>query len=236
MMVIIKEEESINFDELRADFPNLAEVLEPHQNKDWKFQIQGKRLKLLHSEYKPIFIDIENKLQDHKRYFFKNSPFKENLAKALGHKNMNEAPQVLDATGGMLSDTILMYAMGIQDITVTERHPLAQVLIQNALDCYSTTIKFNKTDAMNISDKYEVIYFDPMYDEVNKKSSANKLMTLFRDHIGVDHDAASVAKHLKSLSTKRLVIKRPIKSKPLLDGVSIEFKGKSTRYDVYISL
>lgn len=235
-MLIVKDGNTINFDELAKLHPNIANILRDHQDKNWEFSLTEGRLKLLHSEYKPIFIDIENKLNDHKRYFYKNSPFKENLAKALGHKGMNEAPRVLDASGGLLSDSLLMYAMGISQLTVMERHPLAQILIQNALDMTKTSIEFLPMDASDIKGKYDVIYFDPMYEDINKKSSANKFMSLFREEVGTDKDAVSVAKHLRSFCLKRFVIKRPIKSVALLPNVSMEFRGKSTRYDVYMSL
>ena len=72
----------------------------------------------------------------------------------------------------------------------------------------------------NISDEIiNVIYFDPMYSEKNEKALPKKEMRIFREVVGVDLDAESTAKSLLKMS-KRLVIKRSIKAKPILDNPS----------------
>ena len=80
----------------------------------------------------PIFIDINSKLKYHQRYFYKSSIYNEILARALGIKKGIDRPVVWDTTAGMMGDSLLIYAMGCKMI-VSERNPLAAVLITNAL-------------------------------------------------------------------------------------------------------
>lgn len=82
----------------------------------------------------------------------------------------------------------------------------------------------------------DVIYFDPMFEDPNKQASPRKEMRIFRSLIGKDQDAETVFKKARSLRPKRLVIKRPRHSQIMVEKPSVEYMGKSTRYDVYFSV
>jgi 16S rRNA (guanine1516-N2)-methyltransferase len=135
-----------------------------------------------------------------------------------------------------MGDSLLIKSFAVEDIHILERHPLAAVLITNAIANTNEDFNFRYQSAMKVEDQFDVIFFDPMYEDKNNKASPKKEMLVFRDCIGPDDDAIDVAQHLRSLALERLVIKRPIKSKTLIDAPTIQFKGKSTRYDVYIKL
>jgi 16S rRNA (guanine1516-N2)-methyltransferase len=79
----------------------------------------------------------------------------------------------------------------------------------------------------------DVIYFDPMYEEANGKVSPRKEMRIFRSLVGKDIDALSVFHQALGMKPKRLVIKRPKFSLSLGAKPSVEYIGKSTRYDAY---
>ena len=58
-------------------------------------------------------------------------------------------------------------------------------------------------------------------------------MRLFREMVGQDQDAKTIAQSLLKLAP-RLVIKRSLKANPLLTNPKMTYNGKSTSYDVYL--
>jgi 16S rRNA (guanine1516-N2)-methyltransferase len=235
-MQFLANDQEISFEEFQLKFPSEAKILEPFQDKAWCFKIDGPLIKLLHGEFKPVSINVESILENHKINLYHKSLYKEVLARAIGLKKSKPKPKILDATGGLMGDSLLIKSFAVDDIDIIERHPLAAALITNAIANTEIDFNFRFISALEIEQEYDVIFFDPMYEDKNTKSSPKREMLVFRECVGVDEDAVIVAEHLKSLATERLVIKRPIKSKTLIDAPTIQFKGKSTRYDVYIKL
>jgi 16S rRNA (guanine1516-N2)-methyltransferase len=74
-----------------------------------------------------------------------------------------------------------------------------------------------------------------MFEDANEKALPKKEMRIFRSVVGSDEDALSVFNMARALKPKRLVIKRPRLSIPLMENPNISFKGKATRYDVYLA-
>jgi len=233
-MQFFKDKSPIDFSSFSHEFPFEAQILEPFLSEDWRFTIENGKLSFLHGEYKPIFIDIFNILNNHKVYFQKHSFYQENLAKALGIKKGKPRGRFCDATAGLLGDSLMMSCFDIGSIDVYERHPVAAVLINNAISQSEFNCHFHFKSAADITESYDVIFYDPMYEDKNTKSAPKKEMQIFRDIIGNDLDSLEVAKHLRSLAKERLVIKRPLKSSLLLEAPSHQIKGKSTRFDVYM--
>ena len=201
------------------------------------FEVEGQRISLQNPFGGPIYIDIHKKLKYHQTFFYKNSVYKQPLARALGIKKEIQkeckAPKVLDASAGLLGDTLLIHAFGA-DVTAMERNPLVSLLIANALNNSELEIPFFFQSAMDLAIHHPVIFFDPMYGEKNTKASPKKEMQVFRNLVGVDEDRLEVAMHLRALCD-RLVIKRSIKAMPLIERPSMTFSGKSTCYDVYLN-
>lgn len=188
---------------------------------------------------KPIGIEVDETLERHVTFFKKSSVYKDNLAKALGIKP-GVRPKVLDLTGGLLGDTLLMLAMGAQ-VTTLERHPVVKFLIESALHNSHhpllANLNFVGRDAgeyLKTCEPHEVIFFDPMFEDANHKTSPNKEMRIFREVVGSDSDATEIANLAREKATKRLVVKRPRLSRTLLTEECLQYQGKSTRYDVYL--
>lgn len=198
----------------------------------------------LHSDLEgenPIGIEIDRELTRHEEFFKKSSLQKELLAKAVGVKGPYR-PRVLDLTAGMLGDSLLLLSFGCE-VWALERNPIMAFLIQSALlnarHPKAQNLHFTFEDAGKIllnSPATDVIYFDPMFEDPNVKASPRKEMRIFRSLVGKDSDAEEVFKQARALKPKRLVIKRPRLSQYLLEKPSVEYTGKSTRYDVYFSL
>lgn len=198
----------------------------------------------LHSDIpkeKPIGIEIDRELSRHEEYLKKSSVHKELLAKSIGVKGTHR-PQVLDLTAGMLGDSLLMLAFGCE-VWAVERHPVIRFLIQSALKNAQhpklQNFHFEASSAQEVLEtgpKTEVLYFDPMFEDANDKASPRKEMRIFRSLVGSDQDAIAVFETALSKKAKRLVIKRPRHSANLSQPPSVQYIGKSTRYDVYFSV
>jgi 16S rRNA (guanine1516-N2)-methyltransferase len=233
-MQFVEDNKNLSFIEFSERFPVESVILAPYQDNDWQFKVIGKRILFTHGEFSPVCIDISSILQVHKTYFFKNSLYKEPLARAIGLKKGKRKPSVLDATAGFLGDTLLMYAFEIPHIDCYERHPVAASLAQNAINNADANIKLFFKSSIEITKNYDVCFYDPMYAEKNTKTAPKKEMKIFREVVGFDNDCVDVAKHLLTLATERLVIKRSVKASYLLPSPHHSIKGKSTRYDVYL--
>ena len=189
----------------------------------------------------PIGIEIDQELSRHEEFFKKSSLQKELLAKAVGVKGPFR-PKVLDLTAGMLGDSLLLLSFGCE-VWATERHPIMSFLISSALQNSShpkiKNLHFLPQDAQSILQDppaVDVIFFDPMFEDPNAKASPRKEMRIFRSLVGKDQDAAEVFNLARGTKPKRLVVKRPRQSQVLSEKPSVEYMGKSTRYDVYFSL
>jgi 16S rRNA (guanine1516-N2)-methyltransferase len=198
----------------------------------------------LHSDQRgenPIGIEIDKTLQRHDEFFKKSSLQKELLARAIGVKGAMR-PKVLDLTGGLLGDTLLLLSFGCE-VWVVERHPVIRFMIlsalQNAHDSKLSQLHFLSRDAISVLQdnlKIDSIYFDPMFEDANEKTSPRKEMRIFRSLVGKDQDAEQVFQMAHSKGPKRLVVKRPRQSISLYLKPSVQYIGKSTRYDVYFSV
>jgi 16S rRNA (guanine1516-N2)-methyltransferase len=198
----------------------------------------------LHSDIpkeRPIGIEIDRELERHEEFFKRSSIQKELLARAVGIKG-SYRPKVLDLTAGMLGDSLLLLSLGCE-VWATERHPVMGFLIESALQNSRhprmQNFHFLGGDALSVLQnppEVDVIYFDPMFEDPNEKTSPRKEMRIFRELIGKDQDAIEVFEKALQVGPKRLVVKRPRHSVFLKQKPSVEYIGKSTRYDVYFSV
>ena len=199
----------------------------------------------LHSdreEENSFSIMIDEELKRHEEYFKKSSVYKELLARAVGVKAGVPRPRILDLTAGLLGDTLLFLSFGCE-VVALERHPLVALLIESALLNASHPALSRLTFKSVAAEDYlrdemteSIIYFDPMFEDPNHKSSPRKEMRIFRNVVGVDMDADQVFLQARKKNAKRLVVKRPRLSKFLSEETPLSYEGKATRYDVYLGL
>jgi len=197
----------------------------------------------LHSDdqkEKPIGIQIDQELNRHEEFFKRSSIVKELLARAVGVK-AGIRPKILDLTGGLLGDTLLFLSFGCEVVTL-ERHPIIAFLIRSSLaNAHHPALRrltFLPQDVVTYLSHNpisEVVFFDPMFEDINEKTLPKKQMRIFRSFIGQDQDALAVYEFIRSLNPKRLVVKRPRLSIELGAGPQMKYEGKATRYDVYFS-
>ncbi len=161
--------------------------------------------------------------------------------KALG-PSLKKGP-VWDLTCGMGSDSLLMLFFGAEVIAF-ERNNIIGALL---MDAYHRALMdtelgpiFRDRFSLLIQDAREaglespsIIYFDPMYENKERKALQKKEMRVFREIVGSDDDAGLVLKWALKKALDRVVVKRSLRAPELLEGVTFSHKGKSTRYDVY---
>ena len=236
-MQIVYNDKEISLSEFSQNFPKEAAVLKGHnwENLSLLISKNGQISYQKHGSDSIIEIPVLKILDYHKKFFYKHSIYKEPLAKAIGLKPKQLDITVADATCGFMGDTLLLKAFGLKNLYIFERNPLAAALIINAIDVFDLKLPFTYGELNSESAPgFDVIYFDPMYQETNKKAAPKKEMLFFREFLGADLDAQEKAENLLRLTKKRLVIKRSIKADPLIKGVHHTVKGKSTAYDVYL--
>lgn len=199
----------------------------------------------LHSDQKgerPIGINLDFELDRHQSYFKKSSLHKELLAKSIGIKGTYR-PKVVDLTAGLLGDSLLFLAMGCE-VLALERHPVVAFLIQSALQNAKhplvEKLAFKKIDAYEFLSQeevtaFDVLYYDPMFEDANEKSLPRKEMRIFRSVVGEDADAHKVFDLALKNIPKRVVVKRPRLSCLISEVKPVQYIGKATRYDVYLA-
>lgn len=177
------------------------------------------------------------------------------IAKAVGLHHSKRGLTVLDATAGQGSDAFVLACLGCK-ITMVERSSTARILLYSALaagqqvaleqgDEALQTVFSNmdlvKGNFIELAkdgnfEAFDVVYLDPMFPARKKSALVKKEMQIFHKVIGADTDADSLLAPALAVATFRVVVKRPI-SAPFLAGEapSMQLKGKSSRFDVYIN-
>lgn len=170
----------------------------------------------------------------------------QNIAKALGIKG-GVRPSVLDATAGLGKDAFLIASLGCS-VALLERSTVVHALLRDGLtrspyydDETAATLKrmeLRCADLLEIAQavpQYDVVYLDPMFPARRKSAKVKKDMALLQHLLGHQSDGEQLLGAAKSLARKRVVVKRAKLSAHLsADKPDIEFKGSSSRYDVYL--
>lgn len=174
----------------------------------------------------------------------------EPLLRALGWKS-TEQKQVLDMTAGLGRDACLLFFAGF-NVTMFERNPVLQILLQNALNAlpsgdFSQSFDLEKEDSITFLNKKiesfstenfaDAIYMDPMYPERKKSALVKKELRIIRNLVGADMDSEALLSLAIKSGVPRVVVKRPKGSEFVADlkpNHSVE--SPNTRFDVYLSI
>ncbi|MEX0962539.1 MAG: class I SAM-dependent methyltransferase [Pseudohongiellaceae bacterium] len=170
----------------------------------------------------------------------------QNIAKAIGVKGSTR-PTVLDATAGLGKDAFLLASLGCE-VTLLERSVLLHALLANGLSraeyygadtaAILSRMSLQQGEFLQFEaqpGQFDVVYLDPMFPQRRKSAKVKKDMALLQQLLGHQSDGAELLDHALQLARKRVVVKRGKLSAQL--GTlkpDIEFKGSSSRYDVYL--
>lgn len=172
------------------------------------------------------------------------------VAKACG-VSPNQPKKILDLTAGLARDASVLAAHGAH-VTMVEQSQVLCALIDDALkrlmladdverpfQSSQLSIHCLKSEDYLSSDAlgtFDVVYVDPMFTHLSKKSAPSKEMAALRAlHGHSDEKSDDLFNASLTVSgSKRVVIKRPPKAGYALDRKpTYSLKSKSMRLDVY---
>ncbi|WP_229684691.1 class I SAM-dependent methyltransferase [Deinococcus roseus] len=181
----------------------------------------------LHKKQRPIRVDF-HQLNDERSGG--------DLLKAVNTKTHKT---VLDATGGLGRDAFTLAKAGCT-VILMEKNPIIHALLEDGLlrakDLQAVQrMTLLHADSFSAIPEHpaEVIYLDPMYP-ARKKDALPKLeMQVFHALLGAEQNELELLQMALQHARKRVVVKRPIHA-PVIQAPSLQFKGKTTRFDVYL--
>ena len=167
-----------------------------------------------------------------------------NIKKALG-KNLSQL-EIFDATGGFLSDSIIFLSLG-HKVMAVEQSKIIFSLVNDAIlraEQHIPLLKnleFINDNSIEVfkrkNKEFDVIYLDPMYPEIkkNNKKTGNiegikKILKL--ENLWNNND--EIIDAFFKNSYKKIILKRPLKSKKNYSNINYQVIGKTTRFDIYI--
>ena len=166
------------------------------------------------------------------------------LKKAIG--KTDRPLRILDATAGLLGDSMIMLALG-HSVTAYEQSKILFSMLNNALNQLPETdpnlLNFKLINSnvceTNFNEKsFDVIYFDPMYPE-DKASSARrsdlKKINSILEIEGLASDPESTFTYLRNIPNTKLIVKRPLKADAFKGSINYQVLGKSVRFDIYLN-
>ena len=174
------------------------------------------------------------------------------LFKAAGIKRRNRyRPDIIDATAGLGEDAWLLASAGCSVRTI-ERSAITSLLFEDGLQrarkvspdvasrvqpLRADSIEFLRALPTNPDQSPpDVVYLDPMFP-TGRKTAERKAMRVLRSISGDDHDSDTLLAAALSAAVKRVVVKRPRHAPPIAGPTdpSVVHKGKSLRFDVYLT-
>lgn len=172
---------------------------------------------------------------------------REPIVRAMGPR---KGVTIVDATAGLARDTCLLAWLGYR-VVALERSPLLAAMIRDALrrGCSRAEqrllaalrrITFIEGDSRTLLPTVvadvtpEVIYLDPMYPPKRNTAAPKKEIRLLRRLVGDDPDATELFLRARELPVRRVVVKRHPHAPPPGHEPDVQFKGRTTRFDVYL--
>lgn len=170
------------------------------------------------------------------------------LVRAVGRKT--DEWRLIDATAGLGRDAFLLARSG-SDVTMIERSPVIAALLEDGLQramgdphlagVVASRLRLVRGDARQVlaelpeAERPDAVYIDPMFAARAKTALSKKEMRLCRLVSGDDPDAGELLEAARGAARHRVVVKRWLHAAPLGSRPSIQYKGQSIRYDVYLA-
>ena len=149
--------------------------------------------------------------------------------------------RILDITAGWGRDAMVMAQAGGR-LTLLEKNPLMAAMLfvahQSLLDLTLKTniecVWANAHDYLiQITEKPDVIYIDPMHPERQKSALVKKHLQVLQQLVSPNEDVLELITCSLQHALKRVVLKWPEKQAPLCKP-SYSVHGKTIRFDVYL--
>ena len=212
----------------------------PEQSSFFIYKENGLHFVINSTQKKLIHIDF---LKGQMRWRLKRTDHETLLKKALGKKRDNLT--ILDGTAGFLSDTLIFLALG-HKVIACEQSRVLFMLLNDAINRAREELIFlknlvlahgNAIDIYKNARNVDLIYLDPMYPDSKKNAARSGSMNDIKNILEIEsikNLEDQIFFDFKKQDFKKIVLKRPIKSKIIDTNLNYQVKGKSTRFDVYI--
>ena len=170
------------------------------------------------------------------------------LPRAAGFSR-GRTPKIIDATAGLGRDAFLLASLGAQ-VTLIERSPDVYSALHDGLlraqegpveiadiTARMTLIHGDARDLLGELET-EVVLVDPMHPPRRGSALVKQEMRLLRKLVGADRDSLDLMHAALKAATSRVVLKWPLRAAPMsgLQPPSHQISGKTTRYDVFMTL
>lgn len=156
---------------------------------------------------------------------------------------------IVDATAGLGRDSFLLASLGAEVIMIERSEEMHALLVDGMeraaqeggqLRDIMERMTLMKGDAKDLIPELsgEAILIDPMHPPRKNSALVRKDLRQVREIVGTDEDAADLVNLALNHASNRVVLKWPAKADPI-EGVkpcSHQIRGKSTRYDVFMTL
>lgn len=196
-------------------------------------------------KWRPLHIDFSQGTVHYRQTHLQGT--NELIAKAVGWKK-NKPIHIFDTTAGLGREAFLLAALGAK-LTLFERHPIIAALLKDGLQRAKAVSEIAPIiDRMTLietcaisylqspfTDLPQVIYCDPMFETRTKSAAVKKEMQILQTVVGADTDAQQLVKLSLKVAQQRVVVKRANYAPPLMENPSFSLKGRSHRFDVYIT-
>ena len=114
--------------------------------------------------------------------------------------------------------------------------------IERAREEYSffenlTLINEDSANVIELHEDSDIFYFDPMFSKTKrnlKRSGTLQKISNILSHEEFEDTSKDIFNYLQKSNYKKIIVKRPINSKPLHEKINYQVKGKSIRFDIYI--
>jgi 16S rRNA (guanine1516-N2)-methyltransferase len=84
---------------------------------------------------------------------------------------------------------------------------------------------------------FDVVYLDPMYPVIKKNVKKSGDLDSVRSILEIEKissDENILIENFIKTDYKKLILKRPLKSKKIYSNINYQVKGKTTRFDIYL--
>lgn len=151
--------------------------------------------------------------------------------------------RLLDLTAGLATDAFRLARAGFE-VLACERQPVIHALVEDARvrapDIPAPgRLELRFADARSVlADPAlpapDVIYLDPMFPGEGRTALPRRELQLLRELTGEDDSGMELLALARARARRRVVVKRPLHAPALAPGVSLVFKGRAVRFDVYL--
>ena len=165
------------------------------------------------------------------------------IKKAIG-KNKTGL-KIFDATAGSLIDTIIFLKLG-HEVIACEHSKVLYKLLKDAIsraskeyDFFENLVFLNADSAsfIELHQDSDIFYFDPMFNKTKKnlkRSGTLQKISNILSYESLEDTSRDIFSSMLEKNFKKIIVKRPINSKPLHNKINYQIKGKAIRFDIYI--